>query len=298
MNIKYFGAQGNILCQSDRIIKALIELGHSVNEKNDYFDFIYSNDCGSHDEAIVFKKLHPKSKLILNVLDCPIHISGFSSWLDKTSIQLMQADFVTAISETVRRDIINIFPFLSTKHIPVIYQPIKDVFYKKTDKIRSALFVGRANDPNKNFKLASEAAMYSGIKIDVVGPENPLDLYPKYSNFVNYLGLVSDEQLNEEYNKHSLTFITSWNEGICLSLPESIVCRTPVVCVNTMRTAWEFCPKEFLCENNIFDITNKVSQVICGNFDKTLENYSSHYKEMFSGKSVAKNIINVYAGTK
>ena len=107
-----------------------------------------------------------------------------------------KADNISAISYKVKKDLEKFFDKKISNKIQVIYNPIKDVYYdEKIQKDNLFLYVGRANDPIKRFNLVRDTLqkIKDGTKnLKICGTENP--------GFGNYLGYVSDEELNKIYN--------------------------------------------------------------------------------------------------
>ena len=153
------------------------------------------------------------------------------------------------------------------------------------------LYVGRANDPVKRIKLVHESLLKikDGINnIKICGSENP--------GFGNYLGVVSDQELNKLYNSTKYLFLPSKAEGIGLSMIEAMICGSiPITCSDN-QTAKEFSPAEFICDPNTQSIVNKINEL-----NKEYEikrklalEYGKKYKIQFSKKKIAENIINIF----
>ena len=149
------------------------------------------------------------------------------------------------------------------------------------------LYVGRANDPIKRIKLVHDSIIKipEGLKnIKICGSENP--------GFGNYVGVVSDKDLNKLYNSSKFVLLPSKAEGIGLSMIEGMICGTiPVTCSDNL-TAKEFSPSEFICEPNAQSIVNKIEEL-----DKEYETkremalkLGEKYKIQFDKKTIAKNI--------
>lgn len=284
MNIALFGSEC-LYCQLPRIKEGLLLVNQTINYDNP--DIIYANDPQHFEEAIKLKK-EKNGFLILNILDIPWHIKEFNEVIQKWEKLLKNADAVTTISYTVKKDLEKII----NQKVYVIYNPCKDVTYNK-DIIKNNLFlyVGRANDPNKRINLVYETLNYiqNGISsIKICGSENP--------NFGNYLGLVSDNDLNYLYNSSQYTFLTSKNEGIGLSMIESMICGSiPITCGDN-KTAYEFCPKEFIVEPTPKAILEKLIELNSNYiyYQNISINYGKKYQELFNKINIAKNIINVY----
>ena len=282
MKISVFG----MLPFSHLIKEGLEKLGHEISNENP--ELIYANDPRGYKEAIQVKKKYKNTPLILNILDIPWHMPNMQQQTKLLVNQfLIHADFVSTISLKVKKDLSQ---FLNKK-IHVIYNPIKDVYYDENIlKNNMFLFVGRANDPIKRFNLVRNTLfkIRDGVKkIKICGAENP--------DFGNYLGYVSDEELNNLYNSTKFVLLPSKAEGIGLPMIESMICGTlPVTCSDN-ETAKEFLPPDFICEPEPQSILEHIEML-----DKEYSvkrklafEFGKKYKEKFNKSSIAKNILNI-----
>ena len=280
------GANG-YTCQVPRIKEGLENLGHILSEESP--DLIYANDPTGYNKAMVLKKKFPNSYLILNFLDIPWHFPN----VDKQTRLLVEhflakANAITVISFKVKKDLAK---FLDKK-IEVIYNPIKDVFHDKSVKKNNTfLYVGRANDPIKRINLVKESLLKikdSIEEIKICGTEDP--------GFGNYLGIVSDIELNKLYNSSKFILLPSKAEGIGLPMIEGMVWGAiPITCSDNL-TAKEFSPSEFICEPNAQSIVNKIEEL-----EKKYESkrkislkIGEKYKTQFDKNNIVKNIINIF----
>ena len=251
IKVSIFGADGQT-CQIPRIKEGMQSFGHVLSEESP--DLIYSNDPTGYNKAILLKKKFPNSYLIFNFLDVPWHIPNVKKQTESlVKYFLLKADAVTVISFKVKNDL---GKFLNKK-IEVIYNPIKDVFCdKEIKKDNTFLYVGRANDPVKRINLVKESLLKikDGIKkIKICGSENP--------GFGNYLGVVSDQELNRLYNSSKYLYLPSKAEGIGLPMIESMICGSiPITCADNL-TAKELSPLEFICEPNARSIVKKIEEI-------------------------------------
>ena len=286
IKISILGADG-YTCQIPRIKEGMKNLGHILSEKSP--SLIYANDPTGYNKALILKKKFPSSYLILNFLDVPWHFPNIDKQTKLLVEQfLTKADAVTVISFKVKKDLAK---FLNKK-IEVIYNPIKDVFHDKSIKKNNTfLYVGRANDPIKRIDLVKESFLKiknSGEEIKICGSENP--------GFGNYLGVISDIELNKLYNSSKFVLLPSKAEGIGLPMIEGMICGAiPITCSDNL-TAKEFSPSEFICEPNAQSLVNKIEEL-----DKEYENkrkivlkMGEKYKIQFDKKNIARNIINIF----
>tara|TARA_B100000949_G_scaffold45292_1_gene38993 strand:+ start:70 stop:924 length:855 start_codon:yes stop_codon:yes gene_type:complete len=271
---------------SNLIKEGFTKLGHEISDENP--ELIYANDPRGYKEAIQIKKKNEEAPLIFNLLDIPWHMPNIQQQTKLLVNQFLnQADFVSVISLKVKKDLSQFF----NKKIHVIYNPIKDVYYdEKILKNNMFLFVGRANDPIKRFDLVRDTLIKikDGIKkIKVCGAENP--------NFGNYLGYVSDEELNNLYNSTQFVLLPSKAEGIGLPMIESMICGAlPITCSDN-ETAKEFLPRDFICApdpKSILEHIKKLENEYANKRNLAFE-FGKRYKEKFNKSSIAKNILNI-----
>ena len=286
IKISILGADG-YTCQIPRIKEGMKNLGHILSEESP--SLIYANDPTGYNKALILKKKFPSSYLILNFLDVPWHFPNIDKQTKLLVEQfLTKADAVTVISFKVKKDLAK---FLNKK-IEVIYNPIKDIFHDKNIKKNNTfLYVGRANDPIKRIDLVKESFLKiknSVKEIKICGSENP--------GFGNYLGVISDIELNKLYNSSKFVLLPSKAEGIGLPMIEGMICGAiPITCSDNL-TAKEFSPPEFICEPNAQSIINKIEGL-----DKEYENkrkialkMGEKYKIQFDKKNIAENIIKIF----
>ena len=286
IKVSILGSDG-YTCQIPRIKEGMEILGHILTQDSPHL--IYSNDPKGYNEALLLKKKYPNAYLIFNFLDIPWHhpnIEKQTELLVKNF--LLKADAVSVISIKVKRDLSKFF----SKKIHVIYNPIKDVnLNKKIKKNNIFLYVGRANDPVKRIKLVHDSLLKieNGLKeIKICGSENP--------GFGNYMGVVSDEDLNKIYNESKYVLLPSKAEGIGLPMIEGMICGTiPITCSDNL-TAKEFSPPDFICEPNTQSMVNKINEL-----DKVYEEkrkialkFGKKYRVQFDKKNIAINIINIF----
>ena len=271
---------------SNLIKEGFTKLGHEISDENP--ELIYANDPRGYKEAIQIKKKNKEAPLIFNLLDIPWHMPNIQQQTKLLVNQFLnQADFVSVISLKVKKDLSQFF----NKKIHIIYNPIKDVYYdEKILKNNMFLFVGRANDPIKRFDLVRDTLIKikDGIKkIKVCGAENP--------NFGNYLGYVSDEELNNLYNSTQFVLLPSKAEGIGLPMIESMICGAlPITCSDN-ETAKEFLPRDFICApdpKSILEHIKKLENEYANKRNLAFE-FGKRYKEKFNKRSIAKNILNI-----
>ena len=153
------------------------------------------------------------------------------------------------------------------------------------------LYVGRAKDPIKRINLVHDSLLKieNGIRdIKICGSENP--------GFGNYLGVVSDEELNRLYNSTKYVYLPSKAEGIGLSMIEGMICGCIPITCNDNDTAKEFSPLDFICEPSSQSIFEKI-KILNEDYEAKREiaiQYGKKYKVQFDKKNIAENIINIF----
>ena len=286
IKVTVLGTDG-FTCQIPRIKEGMELLGHTLSE--DSPDLIYSNDPKGYEKALILKEKYPNAYLIFNFLDIPWHIENIQKQTELLVKNFfLKADAVSVISSKVQKDLAKFYD----KKIHVIYNPVKDVYFdEKIKKDNMFLYVGRANDPIKRIKLVHNSIIKipEGLKnIKICGSENP--------GFGNYVGVVSDKDLNKLYNSSKFVLLPSKAEGIGLPMIEGMICGTiPVTCSDNL-TAKEFSPSEFICEPNAQAIVNKIEELNkkYSSKRKLALEYGKKYKNQFNKKNIAINIIDIF----
>jgi len=286
IKVTILGSDG-YTCQIPRIKEGMELLGHSLSEVSP--DLIYSNDPKGYDKALILKEKYPNAYLIFNFLDIPWHVENIERQTELlVNNYFLKADAVSVISFKVQKDLAKFYD----KKIHVIYNPVKDVYFdEKIKKNNMFLYVGRAKDPIKRIKLVHESIIKipAGLKnIKICGSENP--------GFGNYVGVISDKDLNKLYNSSKFVLLPSKAEGIGLPMIEGMICGTiPITCSDNL-TAKEFSPPEFICEPNAQAIVEKIEELNKKYDSKrrlALE-YGAKYKKQFNKKNIATNIIDIF----
>jgi len=285
MKIAVFG----IIPFSDLIKEGFQKLGHEISNHNP--DLIFANDPLGYQDATFLKAQYPNVHLILNVLDIPWHFGKIEKQFEVLIKRFFnKAEYITAISHKVKKDLAKIFDKNIHDKIEVIYNPTKDVYYdEKIKKNNIFLYVGRANDPIKRFNLVRESLekIGEGKNLKICGTENP--------SFGNYLGHVSDKELNKLYNSTKYLLLPSKAEGIGLSMIEAMICGSIPIACSDNETALEFLPRDFICDPTSQAIVNKIEEL---NKEYKIKRelafeFGKKYKDKFNKISIAKNILKI-----
>lgn len=230
-NIHTFGARG-ITTQIERIEEGFSFYGHSIDfDKSP--DFIYANDIGSWDEALISGNSFNNCKIILNLLDLPKHLNKECSRQVEKIKKLKELEdkniIFTCISYTVKSDMEKMCGV--SPH--VIYNPIKDFEKEDLTKLIPFLVVGRNCDPHKRVQLLVDILRELGkiSQLYVVGED---------IGFGNYLGRVPDEKLSKIYSLTKFVWAGGKNEGLGLPAFEGASCGAIPIVLDDCSIAEEF----------------------------------------------------------
>jgi glycosyltransferase involved in cell wall biosynthesis len=297
MRVSIQGNDSTPLCQIGAIRRAFAALGHEH-----HFDpidpdvaFVFEGNA-SYTYAELARA--GVKKTIFNVLDIPHHLPNVSEIIAQYRAALPLASRVTAISETVAKDVETHCGVKAS----VIYYPMKEVKHTevKVHEGLRALLVGRVNDPNKRASFAIQSLVRAGFKeseIGIVGPENP--------RYGRYFGLVTDAQLSELYNSVDYVMSLSRVEGIGLPPCEAACCGAIPIVAPDLTTFNEFWVNSPLGLH--YQMLNSVDAV--AGLIKSIDNErgwkeqlkqdflvygNTHLRPKFEAIEVAKRIIGVY----
>jgi glycosyltransferase involved in cell wall biosynthesis len=295
--IKVFtdGSRG-VSCQLDRIDEGL--LANNCQFVNDFTkaDLIYSNNYNENWQLYIDAKRKGSFAgcLIFNVLDIPSWNFPHSFDLKDLYDKLIQADYVTTISQYVYWQLIRYYKLSSH----VIYNPIQDV----TNELRlkgekpyphKAMLIGRLRDPSKRVSLAINALMLAGYKqeeVAVVGSEN--------IGWGSYLGVLSGEELHKLYNSVDYVCMPSLGEGLGLPGVEALASGAiPVVC-SDLTTFREFYSPFLGNYPNYHDIAffiGRGRQYYIDNFGKEIDSMRENVLTRLTKDKVAQKIIYLYS---
>lgn len=231
MKVSIQGGDANLLCQIPALREGFISLGHEHVENAAHPDtsFVFVGNP-PYIEAL---ELAGKKKLILNVLDTCPHCLEHEGIIESLKRDLVRADRVTTISETVAQELAQ---KVGVKAHVIYYpmKPVERIAERKYPQFR-AMIVGRVADANKRAGAAVAALVRAGFKeseIAVVGPE--------YLGYGTRMGIVKDSVLNDLYNSVDYVMMLSKNEGIGLPAIEGAICGAIPIVAPDLSTFDEF----------------------------------------------------------
>ncbi|WP_257255191.1 glycosyltransferase family 1 protein [Endozoicomonas sp. SESOKO3] len=159
------------------------------------------------------------------------------SWQKNRAIQ--NSDLIICVSQNTANDLMKICP-VDHERIRVIYNGVSDAYkplYFETKTNDSVLFIG-ARVGYKNFDIAVKAvSKVDDLKLRIVGggvlsfKEQKL-LEEQLPGRFTWLGRLSDEALNKEYNSAFALLYPSSYEGFGIPIVEAMKAGCPVIAVN------------------------------------------------------------------
>lgn len=257
MKFATFGYSCGTLGQLQQIEDGLIEAGHSIDFNDP--SIIYSNNP-SYENVLAFAQKWPRAKRIFTVLDVPIHCQNYPFEIIKNQLSLAHA--ICSISQNARKEVKRVYGFESI----VIYNPKKETFrISEIKKDIFCIYTGRANDSNKRFNLVKETLEKLGKTekdLHIVGAENP--------NWGIYHGIVSDEELNELYNRSKYYICSTKVSGIELPPIECQFAHCIPVVTSDCTTAYEFFDG-FLADPNADSLAAKINELEKNRVETSIE---------------------------
>jgi len=286
LRIKTFGWQSGILGQIGMINDGLTNIGCELVEENP--DIVYKNE-DFFDEALDFiKTCKNRPFVIFNVLDLQLHNPNYN--LEKLKSQLIQADKVTCISDTVKEEIKQ---YLDIDAIN-ISNPMRDITYDPTIKKEiDFAIIGRNSDPNKRAHLFEGLLWKSSGKSYIVVGSEPL---PGAFFKSGWVGVLKDKELNEIYNLSKFVICCSKREGLLLTVPEACCGGAIPLIASDMSTCKEWNMPDFVVEPNVESILNKVLEIEKDytKYQSLARYYGIDFQRKFNKEQIARNILWAY----
>jgi glycosyltransferase involved in cell wall biosynthesis len=260
-----------------------VRLGHKIvtnEEPNFMFDC-----CGTYENILEHSKKYPKAKKIFNTLSADVRNPNWP--FVKMREQLLQADLVTSVSQCTANDIKE---RTGVECKEITYWPIKDVKHLNYHKTLDFLFVGRLYNWEKRFSLIPEVLKlinYDVKHLMVVGSERP--------PVGRYIGLVSEDDLNEIYNSTRYVFCPVWREGAMSMLEACVAGAFPIVC-NDNSWVSEFGLDDFASNPIPLDLAKKIMEIEANKtkYTKILDELRPQIIEKFGLTNFANRLIRLY----
>lgn len=291
---RFFGGQ------VDRIEQGFAQLGHELTPHIHEADLVYVNDPSHYAQPLLDRAAgRLTGKLILNVLDIPEHILHQFDTV-KLRGELLRADAITSISRYTQDKVVEHCGLQSH----VVYNPIKSVALDPAAERECPyrfLSVGRRGDPNKRADLWAAALQILGVnyrEVALVGGD---------PGWGDYIGVLSDFNLNLVYNSVDFVLATGRIEGLNLPVLEAMAAGAiPVIC-RDLTTREELLPSTTFPEYAEVEPTPpSIARFVARflNNDSTMaemkqrlhQHYLANWRDKVSGAGVATKILEVYHG--
>lgn len=227
--------------------------------------FIWINDNKPHIYLCSFNtiSLNPKTinTIIIHDLMDEMFKPTWKSYIHiwNKYISLLFTDKIICVSETTRRDLLNVYPSLKTKEITVIHNPIeKPLTIESTKSLKEDYFIYIGNRGKyKGFELTPNLMEITppSLKLKIIGKplnSNELILLDRYKKRVEVLENINDNELNYLIKNAKFIFYPSKYEGFGIPPLEAISLGTIALCGNGGAL------KETCVNSNIFmfDVNN------------------------------------------
>lgn len=280
MNIRTFGARAR-WCQLPRIDFALKGLGHDVGPMTNPDIIFIANppyDKPLKDDYDINPISIRADVRIHNVLDIPEqHIESGAFNVKSFTESLKKADIITCISDVVKKQI----EYYCDLESYVIDFPIKDLMFCDSQKDVEFMFVGRSEDKNKRYylfyELIKELSQYRNVPFIDINPQ-------KY---------VSDQLLNESYNRSKFVIMPSKFEGLGLPALEALAVGTvPIVCRDNPNAILvpQFCVTE---PDSLYEKYIELLDDYCSIENHIRQFVMPYIQYKYNKFTVAQNILNL-----
>ncbi|WP_439839357.1 glycosyltransferase family 4 protein [Aeromonas caviae] len=154
---------------------------------------------------------------------------------------IRNSDIIICVSHNTAKDLMRYCP-VDIKKIRVVYNGVSDSYHQlevhPNAPSKDVLFVGARNG-YKNFRLAVQSvSRINDMNLHIVGggalTRDELAYLNKYlPNRYRWLGRLTDEELNIEYNKAYALLYPSSYEGFGIPVIEAMRAGCPVIAVNS-----------------------------------------------------------------
>lgn len=224
-----------------------------------------------------------------------------------------KAKHVFTVSNTVKEELISTLQIPNNKISVISGGAREDIFYcrskSEVNKVLNTfdikhpycLFIGFRHRHKRLFQLietikSNRNRFPKNGKIIIVGEIDDYnqDIEKDFSDFINVIGYITDEQLACLYTGAEATIITSVNEGFCLPAQESLLCGTNVISVDIPviqeiigQAAYFFPSEDF----------NKLFELIVQALNRDLKDRTVLFSKKHSWQSAANQFLETILNT-
>lgn len=162
--------------------------------------------------------------------------------LAQKKVALRNAHTIICVSDSTRRDLLELYPWLAPERMIVVHNGINLDYFTPddTERGRSLLYVG-ARGIHKNFGLtldlvAGPVASGMGLSLDVLGGGVPTKMEREriarlgIADRVRFLGPQGRDGVRAAYRKAFALIYPSFYEGFGIPPLEAMACGCPVLC--------------------------------------------------------------------
>lgn len=250
--------------------------------------------------AFLFPKIHQIKAVVLEKI-----------FLKKA---LQKTEYVIAVSENTKKDLMKFFPFVPKEKITVIYPAASDIFSKKIKKYELEEFKKSKNlpekfiltvstiEPRKNLELLIKAVQeIPDANLVIVGAEGwkTKKLIKMISDMarIYFLNYLADEDLAKIYKLAEVFVFPSIYEGFGIPPLEAMKSGCPVVCSDSSSLPEVVNDAAFLFKPNDAENLKTQIQRVLKNTELRGELIRRGFSqaEKFSWKESAKKLLNVIA---
>lgn len=205
-------------------------------------DFLKTNQMGSVVPALIAKRLNPRAKLVIrtgytqSLFDqLAGHDNSQSLKLERRAYRRCDIALITSHSD---QDYLIKTHKIPAGKIYVIANYINTDLFRplpQSKYLDRLVFIGRAGDPQKNILTLLNALAGADLTLDIIGKTKNITAVEsaaaKLHIPINWLGIVSNENLPALLNRYSIFVLPSLYEGMPKSLLEAMSCG--LACIAT-----------------------------------------------------------------
>jgi glycosyltransferase involved in cell wall biosynthesis len=223
---------------------------------------------------------------------------------------LRAAHTVICVSESTRRDLLELYPWLAPERVITVHNGIDLDYFtpNHTERGKALLYVG-ARSIHKNFGLAldlvaSPIASEMGLSLDVLGGGTPTTAEREriahlgIADRVRFLGPLNLEGVRAAYRRAFALVYPSFYEGFGIPPLEAMACGCPVLCSNRSSLPEVVGDAAILFDPTNLGTAKDALSKLCDNSTKNwLIDAGFARSAQFSSEAMVERTIEVYRRT-